>query len=113
MVLAARRAAILDEVAGECIKLGGRALAVPTGVVFQDQVDKLARQAMEAPWRIDVWVNRAAVLALGSMDEVPMATTGSSFEQICLAICTEHAPLSAAFGSRVRRVDRLKTEYKF
>jgi NAD(P)-dependent dehydrogenase (short-subunit alcohol dehydrogenase family) len=105
VVLAARRAAILDEVAGECIKLGGRALAVPTGVVFQDQVDKLARQAMEAPWRIDVWLNSA--------DEVPMAATGSSFEPICLAICTEHAPLSAAFGSRVWRVDRLKTEYKF
>jgi short-subunit dehydrogenase len=73
VVLAARRAALLDEVAGECINLGGRALAVPTDVGFRDQVERLERRAMEAFGRIDVWVNSAAVLALGSVDEVPMA----------------------------------------
>lgn len=73
VVLAARRAALLDEVAGECTSLGGRALAVPTDVGFQDQVEMLERRAMEAFGRIDVWVNSAAVLALGSVDEVPMA----------------------------------------
>jgi NAD(P)-dependent dehydrogenase (short-subunit alcohol dehydrogenase family) len=73
VVLAARRAALLDEAAGECINLGGRALAVPTDVGLQDQIETLERRAMEAFGRIDVWVNSAAVLALGNVDEVPMA----------------------------------------
>lgn len=73
VVLAARRAGELREVEQECGALGGRALAVPTDVGREDQVEALADHALEAFGRIDVWVNSAAVLLLGKVEDTPTA----------------------------------------
>jgi NADP-dependent 3-hydroxy acid dehydrogenase YdfG len=43
VVLAARRAEMLREVERECAELGGAALAVPTDVTQEDQVEALGR----------------------------------------------------------------------
>ncbi|MEU1015092.1 SDR family oxidoreductase [Streptomyces sp. NPDC005898] len=72
VVLAARRAAELAEVAAGCRKhRGARALVVPTDVTDPEAVDRLARRAVAAYGRIDVWVNNAAVAAFGSLQEIP------------------------------------------
>lgn len=71
VVLAARREAALHEVAAQCERLGGRALAVPTDVTDAAAVQALARQAVEIFGRIDVWVNNAAVTVFGRFDETP------------------------------------------
>ncbi|HEX2174098.1 MAG TPA: SDR family oxidoreductase [Dehalococcoidia bacterium] len=71
VVLAARRAQALAEVAGQCDSLGGRALVVPTDVTEPLAVEDLARRAVESFGRIDVWVNNAAVTVFGRFEETP------------------------------------------
>ncbi|WP_119462038.1 SDR family oxidoreductase [Rhodospirillaceae bacterium SYSU D60014] len=72
LVLAARRAPLLDEAEDECARLGGRAIAVPTDVTQPDAVEALARRAIETYGRIDVWVNNAAVTLFGRLEETPL-----------------------------------------
>src|SRR3954451_10387889 len=62
VVLAARRVGMLGEAARECEALGARAaLAVPTDVTHEDQVEELGRRAVERFGRIDVWFNNAGI----------------------------------------------------
>ncbi|MFE6400994.1 SDR family NAD(P)-dependent oxidoreductase [Streptomyces alboflavus] len=72
LVLAARRADVLEEVAEECrTHHGARTLVVPTDMTDTQAVDRLAHQAVAAFGRIDLWLNDAAVAAFGALDEVP------------------------------------------
>lgn len=71
VVLGARREDQLNELVEDCVRLGGRALAVPVNVTDEDEVQNLARQAIENYGRIDVWVNNAAVTMFGRFEEVP------------------------------------------
>ncbi|MBP0446472.1 SDR family NAD(P)-dependent oxidoreductase [Roseomonas sp. SSH11] len=73
VVLAARRAAVLEEVAAEVRAGGGQALVVPTDVADEAAVEQLARAAVERFGRIDVWINNAAVASIGRFEEVPVA----------------------------------------
>lgn len=61
VVLAARRKEALDEVAQECRALGVRALAVPTDVSVEAEIDQLASRAIEEFGYFDVWVNNAGM----------------------------------------------------
>jgi NAD(P)-dependent dehydrogenase (short-subunit alcohol dehydrogenase family) len=71
VVLAARRAGALDEVAGACEAAGGQALAVPTDTADEAAVAALAAGAVERFGRVDVWVNNAGVYQLGSLEATP------------------------------------------
>lgn len=72
VVLAARRTEALDEVAGEVRAAGGQALVVTTDVSRPDQVQQLASAAVERFGRIDVWINNAAVAAIGRFEDTPV-----------------------------------------
>ncbi|KAA9345953.1 SDR family oxidoreductase [Adhaeribacter soli] len=72
VVLAARFASGLKEVAEECRQLGGQALAVPTDVAQENEVDALAEAAIATFGGFDVWVNNAAVGLFGRFEEIPM-----------------------------------------
>ncbi|HKU23103.1 MAG TPA: SDR family oxidoreductase [Terriglobales bacterium] len=61
VVLAARNKRALKDAARECEKLGGQALVVPTDVTLEEEVEELARQAVDTFGGIDVWVNNAGV----------------------------------------------------
>jgi short-subunit dehydrogenase len=61
VVLASRNKRALSDAAEECEELGARTLAVPTDVTVEEQVEELARQAIDDFRRIDVWVNNAGV----------------------------------------------------
>ena len=68
-MLAARRADLLADVANECRAAGGEALAVPTDVTREADVDAL-RDATLAEWdRIDVWVNNAGTTLFALLDQ--------------------------------------------
>jgi NAD(P)-dependent dehydrogenase (short-subunit alcohol dehydrogenase family) len=61
VVLAARNESILNAVAAEIERMGGRALAVPTDVAHWPQVAHLAEAALARFGRIDTWINNAGV----------------------------------------------------
>lgn len=70
LVLAARNAAQLEAVAGECAAQGARTLAVPTDVGIQIQCRRLVVSAVERFGRIDVLVNNAGRSAHALFEEV-------------------------------------------
>src|SRR4051794_30715302 len=71
VVLAGRDADALAQVERACLAEGGAALAVPTDVGDEAQVEALARAAIERFGRIDTWVNNASVMAYGEFEEIP------------------------------------------
>jgi NAD(P)-dependent dehydrogenase (short-subunit alcohol dehydrogenase family) len=73
VVLAARRGELLDELAQKCEGAGVRALAVPTDVSQQDDMESLAEQTVSEFGRIDVWVNNAGAGAVGRFEDIPLA----------------------------------------
>jgi len=74
LVLAARRAAELEETAFDCRGLGAECKTVPCDVSDREQVEALARTAVETFGRIDGWVNNAGIYAMGSVRELPDET---------------------------------------
>jgi len=59
VVVAARRAPMLEEIAAEIVQLGRRALAVPTDITDAEQCEALAGRAVEVFGRVDALVNNA------------------------------------------------------
>ncbi|TDN88501.1 SDR family NAD(P)-dependent oxidoreductase [Microbacterium sp. BK668] len=72
VVVAARRSAVLDEVAEKITSAGGAALAVPTDVSDPDAVHRLAQAALQRFGGIDLWVNNVGIAALGFFWDVPL-----------------------------------------
>jgi len=73
VVLAARRADVLEEVATVVRAGGGKALVVPTDVSDPAAVEVLARAALARFGRIDVWINNAGIGAIGRFEDIPAA----------------------------------------
>ncbi|MER5310860.1 SDR family NAD(P)-dependent oxidoreductase [Streptomyces sp. NPDC002773] len=73
VVLAARSAAVLGDVARQCAGAhrAAEALAVPTDVADARAVEALAAAALARHGRIDVWVSAAGVGILGGADRMP------------------------------------------
>jgi NADP-dependent 3-hydroxy acid dehydrogenase YdfG len=71
LVLAARGEADLEQAAGECETTPERIVTVVTDVRHEEQVQRLARRAIERFGRVDVWVNCAGVIAYGPFEKVP------------------------------------------
>ncbi len=72
VVLAARRTAVLEELATQIREAGGSALVVTTDVSKPADIQGLAQAAIERFGSIDVWINNAAVGALGRFEDVPV-----------------------------------------
>ncbi|MGH1573603.1 SDR family oxidoreductase [Methylobacterium sp. P31] len=72
VVLAARRASVLDDVVRALRAAGGEALAVPTDVTDPEAVEALAEAAIRAFGGIDVWINNAGVGVFGPLLDAPL-----------------------------------------
>jgi short-subunit dehydrogenase len=70
LVLAARSAQTLEEIASEIEAAGGQAISVCADVGSRADVEKIAAMAIEQFGRIDTWVNDAGVSIYGRLDEV-------------------------------------------
>lgn len=73
LVLVARRREALEEVVGECETLGGTAIAVPADITDPSMVARIVQQATTRFGRLDIWVNCAAVLQFGRIEDTPPA----------------------------------------
>ena len=73
VVLAARRVEPLETAAAECRAAGAEAVAVRTDVIEEAEVDALARAALAAFGRIDVWVNNVGTGVFGAFADAPVA----------------------------------------
>lgn len=71
VALAARRKDALEQVKEAIERKGGRAIAVECDVADEDAVDRLAERADTELGPLSVWVNNAAVLAMGTFEETP------------------------------------------
>ncbi|MGW7449349.1 SDR family oxidoreductase [Kitasatospora sp. NPDC054795] len=81
VVLAARTASRLAEIAAEVERTGRRALAVPTDITDDESAAALVKTATEAFGRIDALVNNAfAVPPLVDLGEVEFADVRTGFE---------------------------------
>jgi NAD(P)-dependent dehydrogenase (short-subunit alcohol dehydrogenase family) len=73
VVLAARRAELLEAAAQACRAAGGTALPVVTDVTREDQMERLVAEAMQLRNRIDVWINNAGVTLFAPIEIGPFA----------------------------------------
>ncbi len=71
VVIAARRAERLEQVAAECRALGGEVLAVPTDVSDELQCKALIEKTIAAYGRLDMLINNAGLAASALFDEFP------------------------------------------
>lgn len=71
VALASRGKEALGKVRAEIEALGGRAVAIECDVSDEDAVERLAATAEERLGPIDVWVNDAAVYAMGRFEDTP------------------------------------------
>ena len=71
VALASRGKEALGELRAQIERLGGRAVALECDVSDEDAVERLATQAEAALGPIDVWVNDAAVYAMGRFEDTP------------------------------------------
>lgn len=62
VVLGGRRVPRLQEITGNITDLGGNAIYLPTDVTKDDEVEALAKLAVDKFGRIDVWINCAGVM---------------------------------------------------
>ncbi len=70
VVLGARRADRLEQLAAEINADGGEAIAVATDVTDKRAVENLIQQAVTAYGRVDVMINNAGLMAIAPMSQV-------------------------------------------
>lgn len=59
LVLASRRASLIDDLATECRRMGVRSVSVRADVGMEDDVRNVASRAVDAFGRVDAWINGA------------------------------------------------------
>jgi NAD(P)-dependent dehydrogenase (short-subunit alcohol dehydrogenase family)/uncharacterized protein YndB with AHSA1/START domain len=72
VVVSARHAAALDELALELAVDGATVLAVPADVTVMDEVTAVVDRTLERFGAIDTWVNCAAVSSIGEVADIPI-----------------------------------------
>jgi short-subunit dehydrogenase len=72
VVLAARRTALLEEVAAQIRQAGGTALVVTTDVTDAQAVRQLMVASVARFGSVDVWINNAGTGAIGRFEDIPL-----------------------------------------
>ncbi len=80
LVLVARNEEALRKIADELSHGGTRAIAVPADVGKREDLERVARTAIDTFGGFDTWVNDAAVALYGSMDRIPIEDQRQLFE---------------------------------
>ena len=70
LVLVARSGDALAELSGDITQSGGEAMVVEADVGHREEVERVARSALQRFGQIDTWVNNAGISIYGRLDEV-------------------------------------------
>lgn len=73
VVLAARRTELLEEIAANIRKSGGKAWVVPMDISKPEDLERLTQTTLQQFSDIDVWINMAGVGAIGKFWDIPLA----------------------------------------
>jgi short-subunit dehydrogenase len=71
LILAARRADLLEQVAAECRQIGTEAFAVQTDISDEAQCKSLVAQAIEKFGRVDLLINNAGLTVTALFEDLP------------------------------------------
>ena len=104
VVVAARRAELLDTLALECEAAGGRALAVPTDVTDGAAMAALADAAVARFGAVDTWVNVAGTGVFGPFEDADMALHRKTIEVNLIGAMNGAAAALPIFKRRGRGV---------
>src|ERR687894_2130190 len=80
LVLVAGNEEALNQVAKELSAKGTRAIAVPADVARREDLERVARTAIDTFGGFDTWVNDAAVAVYGTLTEIPMEDQRQLFD---------------------------------
>ena len=72
LVLVARNEGTLLEIAHECERKGGRAIAVPADVGRFEDLERVADRAVQEFGGFDTWINNAGVAIFGTVEQIPI-----------------------------------------
>jgi NAD(P)-dependent dehydrogenase (short-subunit alcohol dehydrogenase family) len=72
LVLAARNGGVLERVAADLARRGGRVAVCPADVASEEDVERIAATAVDRFGGFDSWVNDAAAATYGTVEEVTM-----------------------------------------
>ncbi len=100
LVLAARRADELEDVAKECRARGARAIAVATDVGDPVAVERLRRDAVAEFGTIDTWVEMAAVLLAGHLPDTPVEEVAATLRTNAIGTALTARAALAQFGQQ-------------
>jgi NAD(P)-dependent dehydrogenase (short-subunit alcohol dehydrogenase family) len=104
VALAARGKDALREVEEAIVRRGGRAIVVDCDVADEDAMDRLAAEAQSQLGPIDLWVNDAAVLAMGRFEDTPPEVFRKLLETNLLGTVNGARAALARFRTRGRGV---------
>jgi NAD(P)-dependent dehydrogenase (short-subunit alcohol dehydrogenase family) len=111
VVLAARRADLLDKIAADITANGGKACSVPTDLSDEEQTSALARAALDTFGRVDVLVNNAGYSPPGALEQMDRASMRHVFDVNLLAGMQLLAELTPSMreqgGSRIINISSL------
>jgi len=80
LVLVARNEEALRKIADELSREDTRAIAVPADVSKREDLERVARTAVETFGGFDTWVNDAAVALYGTLERIPLEDQRQLFE---------------------------------
>ncbi len=92
VVVAARRQEALNELVEEIERAGGQALAVAADVTHYDQIENVAKVAVEKYGRIDTWIHTAAAAMYAKFED----TSPEEYKRVI-----EVTQIGAAWGAMV------------
>lgn len=80
LVLVARNETALRDIAKELSRRGGRAIVVPADVGRREDIERVAKVAIDTFGGVDTWINNAGAALYGAMEKIPIEDQRRQFE---------------------------------
>jgi len=72
VAVVSRTKSLIEETAQEIIKAGGEAIAVPTDIKNEQDIERMSKAVMDTYGRIDILINNAGIAPMGPAVDIPL-----------------------------------------